>query len=77
MAGVGRNNPPAYSAVKAQQGHQDGGIANGITGRESDGSGLRWLGDDARDSWTQWRWVEQWLPHAAWYLVAVSALARP
>lgn len=20
-----------------------------------------------------WRWTEQWLPHAAWYLVAVSS----
>lgn len=75
MAGVGRNNPPAYSAAKPQQGHVEGGIANGITGREQDGSGIRWLGDDAQDSWTHWRWVEQWLPHAAWYLVAVTALA--
>jgi hypothetical protein len=76
IAGIGRNHPPAYSASKPQQGHHDGGIANGITGRNDDGSGIRWLSDDAPDSWTQWRWVEQWLPHAAWYLVAVGAASR-
>ncbi len=77
IAGIGRSNPPPYSGDKPQQGHQNGGISNGITGRNDDGSGIQWRSDDSADPWTDWRWVEQWLPHAAWYLVAVGALSRP
>jgi hypothetical protein len=25
----------------------------------------------------EWRWTEQWLPHAAWFLAAVTAMATP
>jgi hypothetical protein len=73
MASVGRNNPPAYSAGKPGHGHLPGGIANGITGRSSDGSGIAW---NAGGGWENWRWVEQWLPHTTWYLLAISALAE-
>ncbi|MFE0019728.1 glycoside hydrolase family 9 protein [Amycolatopsis sp. NPDC059021] len=50
-----------------------GGIVNGITGKGEDGRGLHW--DPGRASTgpnTDWRWLEQWLPHATWYLHAVS-----
>jgi hypothetical protein len=75
--GLGKNNPPAYCASKQQAGTLAGGIANGITGANTDGSGIQWLvaplagscGDD-------WRWAEQWLPHAAWFMVATTALAQ-
>lgn len=74
LRGFGRNNPPPYCASKGQAGTLDGGIANGVTGKEEDGTGIAWpatsgtCGDD-------WRTVEQWLPHAAWYMVAITALA--
>ncbi len=71
LHGLGENNPPAYSSSKMQGGTLPGGIANGITGKEEDGSGIQWPTDSHG-----WRWVEQWLPHAAWYMVAVAALAR-
>lgn len=49
-----------------------GGIANGITG---DGvGGIIWMGGSQDGE--QWRWVKQWLPHAAWYMVAITALER-
>jgi hypothetical protein len=77
LNGLGKNNPPAFCASKAQAGTLPGGISNGITGGNSDGSGIQWLsaplggscGDD-------WRWVEQWLPHSAWFMVATTALAQ-
>jgi hypothetical protein len=74
LNGFGSQNPPAYSASKPQSGTLLGGISNGITGHATDGSGIQWTsgtsgGDD-------WRWVEQWLPHAAWYMVAIAALVH-
>jgi hypothetical protein len=74
--GFGKNNPPEYSGVKPQNGTWKGGIANGITGSGADGSGIQWMGASAETPWENWRWVEQWLPHSAWYMVAITALAR-
>lgn len=79
MAGHGRNNPPTYCSVKSQEhGHHDGGISNGITGARTDGSGIQWRSPQATgdDCWQDWRWVEQWLPHSTWFLVAATALAQ-
>ncbi|WP_370945432.1 glycoside hydrolase family 9 protein [Amycolatopsis sp. cg5] len=51
-----------------------GGIVNGITGKGEDGRGLQWdPGRAATGPNTDWRWLEQWLPHATWYLHAVTA----
>lgn len=81
LAGYGRNNPPTYCTPglctdhdPGIYGHHDGGISNGITGREDDGSGIQWM--TGGDWWLEWRWVEQWLPHAAWYLVATTAMVE-
>jgi hypothetical protein len=76
VQGFGVQNPPAYCRPKPQSGTLPGGIANGITGLNTDGSGIQWAGADANSCWDNWRWVEQWIPHAAWYLVAVTALTR-
>lgn len=76
MSGFGKNNPPSYgSGTSPYHGHLDGGISNGITGGQynSDGSGIEWnpsFGSD--DSWMNWRWVEQWIPHAHWYMMATA-----
>lgn len=74
VQGFGSQNPPLFCSSKAQWQTQVGGIANGITGRESDGSGIQWT--SGTGCWDDWRWVEQWLPHAAWYMVAITALTR-
>jgi hypothetical protein len=51
-----------------------GGIVNGITGKADDGSGLQWdPGQASTGPNTDWRWLEQWLPHSTWYLYAVAA----
>lgn len=51
-----------------------GGIVNGITGKSADGRGIQWdPGRAATGRNTDWRWLEQWLPHATWYMYAVAA----
>ncbi len=81
MKGVGTKNPPVYQSYSSTT--LKGGIANGITGKNMDGSGITWddvsaiqsdlagLGQDVA-SWQTWRWEEQWLPHATWYLMALA-----
>jgi glycosyl hydrolase family 9/cellulase-like Ig domain-containing protein len=74
MNGFGQNNPPAITA-NFGHGTQKGGISNGITGQEGkgDGSGIDYKTSDNGD---EWRWIEQWIPHAGWFLTAVSAMAQ-
>lgn len=76
LQGTGRNHPPAYCSHKPQHSTLDGGISNGITGSETDGSGFQWLsGASGDECWMDWRWVEQWLPHSTWYMMAITAAA--
>jgi hypothetical protein len=50
-----------------------GGIVNGITSGLDKEDGIAFnLGYAATGKDDDWRWTEQWLPHAAWYLYAVS-----
>ncbi|MGA2847477.1 MAG: glycoside hydrolase family 9 protein [Terracidiphilus sp.] len=50
-----------------------GGIMNGVTSGLDDDDGIAFnLGYAATGKDEDWRWTEQWLPHAAWYLYAVS-----
>lgn len=73
MYQFGKNNVP-YMHSMYGHGSERGGISNGITGKEGngDGSGIDYKTEDAGN---EWRWTEQWIPHAAWYLQAVSAMA--
>lgn len=73
MYKFGRNNVP-YMHSNFGHGSERGGISNGITGKEGngDGSGIDYK---TEDNGNEWRWTEQWIPHAAWYLVAISAMA--
>ena len=72
LKGFGTQNPEDYQASKSQAGTLVGGIANGITGSGDEGSGIAY-GSGAAGSAENWRWVEQWLPHSAWYMVAITA----
>jgi hypothetical protein len=76
LQGFGNQNPPAYCGPKPQVGTLVGGIANGITGQAADGTGIQWSGAAPDRCWDDWRWVEQWLPHAAWYMVAITAMTH-
>ena len=74
LNGFGNQNPAPYCASKTQNGTLVGGISNGITGRATDGSGIQWTSGSSCGE--DWRWVEQWLPHSAWYMVAIAALTH-
>jgi len=79
MHGKGTKNPQKYDGQSDNDATLEGGIANGISGKNQDGSGIAWTDDgvgavgfDAlKEAWQVWRWDEQWLPHSTWYLMAV------
>jgi hypothetical protein len=74
MYQFGKHNVP-YMHSSFGHGSERGGISNGITGGDGNGDGS---GIDFKTSanGNEWRWTEQWLPHAAWFLQAVTALAE-
>jgi len=72
MYGFGAHNVP-YMHSNFGHGSEIGGISNGITGGKGNGDGS---GIDFRtsDDGNEWRWTEQWIPHAAWFLQALTAM---
>jgi predicted alpha-1,2-mannosidase len=72
MYQFGANNVP-YMHSNYGHGSQRGGISNGITGAKDhgDGSGIDFR---TEDNGNEWRWTEQWLPHAAWFLQTLTAM---
>jgi hypothetical protein len=52
-----------------------GGIYNGVTGGYADETDIDFAPPTpAADGDHGWRWTEQWIPHAAWYILAVASL---
>lgn len=78
LKGAGTVNPEPYAAMPNHKNHGDvdGGIANGITGSNASGEGIEFWGASGMGVRYdhRWRWLEQWLPHSTWYLVAITAL---
>ena len=76
----GIKNPVIYDGQSEYDATLEGGIANGISGKNTDGSGIAWDDDGVqavgfdpeKEAWNNWRWVEQWLPHSTWYLMALT-----
>ena len=71
LYGFGARNPPSAESAGEMVA---GGISNGITGatKSDEGRGIVWAeGPDANN----WRWLEQWLPHSTWFLLAATAMA--
>lgn len=71
LYGFGVNNPP--SAVSAGD-MVKGGISNGITGATASDEGRGIVFAPGPDE-NNWRWLEQWLPHSTWFLLAATAMA--
>lgn len=73
LQGTGHNNPAYGFFGTFEYTNAPGGIVNGITAGLDDTDDI-----DLNRSYAQtgkdydWRWAEQWLPHTAWYLLAVS-----
>jgi len=71
MYGKGVLNYPDYPGIDAFP-NVPGGICNGITGDTLDTNFPLWKPYDDGNT-ENWRWIEQWLPHNSWYVLAVSA----
>jgi len=70
LHGFGRNNPE----YEKDYPNAYGGICNGITAGFDDEQDIDFLPHPyAGQGEHRWRWSEQWIPHAAWYLMAVCA----
>ncbi|MGL4778631.1 MAG: glycoside hydrolase family 9 protein, partial [Aeromonas veronii] len=71
LAGHGINNP-AYTAGYP---NAQGGICNGITAGFDDENDVAFIPEEYKDRLDQnWRWGEQWIPHAAWFALAITWL---
>ncbi|MCG6478280.1 glycoside hydrolase family 9 protein [Vibrio parahaemolyticus] len=75
LDGHGRNNPdylPQCGFFNAK-----GGVCNGITGGFEDEEDIAFNPPAQKDDMLQnWRWGEQWIPHGAWYLLAIMSQAQ-
>ncbi|MGR5064109.1 glycoside hydrolase family 9 protein [Photobacterium sp. DNB22_13_2] len=71
LDGHGRNNPdylPELGFFNAR-----GGVCNGITSGFDNEHDIAFNpAAQHQDILQNWRWGEQWIPHAAWYLLAVT-----
>lgn len=78
MYGVGRNNPQYLFFDSWEFTNAPGGISNGITAGFHDEQDIDFnLTYKQTGADNDWRWQEQWLPHAAWYILAASAQDEP
>ena len=78
MNGVGRNNPQYLFFDSWEFTNAPGGISNGITAGFKDEEDIDYnLTYKQTGADNDWRWQEQWLPHGAWYILAVSAKEEP
>ncbi len=70
LHGLGRNNPeyePEYP-------NAFGRICNGVTAGFEDEEDIDFLPQPQSELGEhRWRWSEQWLPHAAWFMLAVCS----
>jgi Glycosyl hydrolase family 9/Cellulase N-terminal ig-like domain len=74
LYGVGRNNPQYMFFDSWEFTNAPGGISNGITSGFRDEDDIDFnLTYKQTGADNDWRWQEQWLPHDAWYLLAVSS----
>jgi len=74
LYGIGRNNPQYLFFDSWEYTNAPGGISNGITGGFKDEDGIDYnLTFHQTGADNDWRWQEQWLPHGAWYIFAVSS----
>ncbi len=74
LQGAGHNNPAYGFFGTFEYTNAPGGIVNGITSGLEDEEDIDFNLSYAKTKKDyDWRWAEQWLPHDAWYLLAVAA----
>lgn len=73
MEGVGRNTNAYFFNGRHDFIHCPGGIVNGITGGLVDEEhGIDFITEWSPEVQDNWRWAEQWIPHATWYMYALA-----
>jgi len=73
LMGSGHGNIPYMFFRSYKYTNAPGAIINGITAASNDEDGIAFNeGFAVTGKDEDWRWAEEWLPHAAWYLYAVS-----
>lgn len=73
LMGSGHGNIPYMFFRSYKYTNAPGAIINGITAASDDEDGIAFNeGYAVTGKDEDWRWAEEWLPHAAWYLYAVS-----
>ncbi|MGL4545102.1 MAG: glycoside hydrolase family 9 protein [Plesiomonas sp.] len=73
LEGAGHNNPTYLDAYPSAK----GGVCNGITAGFEDEADLDFKpAAYADDIMQNWRWGEQWIPHASWYLFAITVMFK-
>lgn len=71
LDGIGYHNP---EYLEPHDWNYEGGIANGITAGVENESDIAFLPNPQKDDPAQkWRWPEQWIPHAGWFMLAVTS----
>lgn len=74
VQGTGHNNPAYGFFGTFEYTNAPGGIVNGITSGLEDEDDIDFnLSYASTGKDYDWRWAEQWLPHDAWYLLAIAA----
>lgn len=78
LEGAGRHNIDYYFQNQYDFIGSPGGIVNGITSGIEDEEGIEFIMNPEQNPEIKdnWRWAEQWLPHASWYLYAVGMKMR-
>jgi hypothetical protein len=77
LEGEGRNNIDYFFEGERRDFiHCPGGIVNGITSGIHDEHGIAFCADPCEDVPDNWRWAEQWIPHATWYMYALCMKKR-
>lgn len=73
LVGTGHGNTAYMFFRSYQYTNAPGAIVNGITASMESEDGIAFnQGYAVTGKDEDWRWTEEWLPHAAWYLYAVS-----
>jgi len=73
LVGSGHGNAPYMFFQSYKYTSAPGAITNGITSALDNEDGIAFnLGYAVTGKDEDWRWTEEWLPHAAWYMYAIS-----
>lgn len=73
LMGSGHGNAPYMFFRSYKYTSAPGAIVNGVTAAFDNEDGIAYNEGFAKTGEDEdWRWTEEWLPHAAWYLYAVS-----